>query len=130
MALTRDDVRCLYWRIYVPHLVKGVHIEGQGVKLAVIIGNGRIGIAVKLSEAIHILPGFLAVGVKDMGTIAVNLNSLNLLGEHIAADVVPFFNHQDGFFSLKHPLSKGRTEQPCPHHQIIVVHFGFLFLWD
>ena len=47
---------CLLRSRYAPHLVKGVHIERQIIEFAFIACQRRIGIAIKLHEAIHEVP--------------------------------------------------------------------------
>ena len=69
---------------HTPHLIEGVHIEGQIVDLAVIVGNGAVGVAVELRKLVHILPHGLVVGVEDVGTVAVHIDALHRLGVDVA----------------------------------------------
>ena len=71
-----------------PHLVEGVHVEGQVVDLAVVVGHRAVGVAVELCKLVHILPHSLVVGVEDMGTVAVDIDALHALGVDVARDVV------------------------------------------
>ena len=122
MPLGGDDLHRLFWGIHAPHLMEGIHIEGQGVKLTIVIGDGGIGIAVEFGKSIHIIPCLGTVRVEDMGSVAVNLNTFHFLGVYIAGNMISLFNDKDGFSSFVHPLGKSCTEQPCAHYQIIVVH--------
>ena len=120
-SLGGDDLHGLLGAIHPPHLMEGVHVEGQGVQLPVEIGNGGVGVAVEFGEAVYIIPGSPAVRVEDVGPVAVNLDALHFLGIDVAADVAALLNHQDGFPRRFHLLGEGRPEQAGPHHQIIIV---------
>ena len=87
-----------------------------------IIGNGRIGIAVEFRKLVDIIPSFLAVRMEDMGTVAVHLNALYLLGVDIAANVTAPLQHQNGLSVFLHLLGKCRAIKPCTHHKIIIMH--------
>ena len=39
-----------------PHLVKGVHVEREVIQLALIIGHGRIGVAVEWNDGVDEVP--------------------------------------------------------------------------
>ena len=102
-------------------LLEGVHIEGQIVDLAVIVGNGTVGVAVALRKLVHILPHCLAAGVEDVGTIAVDLNALYFLGVDIPGNVAALINHKACFARLFCLLGKHRTVKACAYDEIIVM---------
>ena len=87
-----------------------------------IIGNGRIGIAVKFRKLVDIIPCLPAVGMENMSAIAVNLNALYLLGVDIAANVTAPLQHQNGLSIFLHLLGKCRAIKPRTHHKIIIMH--------
>ena len=116
---------------HTPHLIEGVHIEGQIVDLAVIVGNGAVGVAVELRKLVHILPHCLAAGVENVGPIAVDLNALHFLGVDIPGNVAALINHKACFARLFCFLGEHRTVKACAYDEIIVmVHPCFSFFLD
>ena len=60
--------------------------------------------------------------MEDVGTVAVHLNSLYLLGVDIAANVTAPLQHQNGLSVFLHLLGKCRAIKPRTHHKIIIMH--------
>ena len=112
----------LLWSRHAPHFIEGIHVEGQGVQLPVVIRHRGIGVAVKFREPVDVLPRGLVVGVENMGAVGMYLDSLDLLGIHIAADVTPPVDHKHGLPRRLHLPGKDSAEQPRPHDQIIIPH--------
>ena len=56
-----------------------------------------------------------------MGAVTVHLDALDVLRIHIAADMIPPVNDQDGLARRPDLLGKGRAEQPCAHDEILVM---------
>ena len=99
--------------------------------LAVIVGNGAVGVAVELRKLVHILPHCLAAGVEDVGPIAVDLYALHFLGVDIPGNVAALINHKARFARLFCFLGKHRTVKACAYDEIIVmVHPCFSFFLD
>ena len=103
-----------------PHLVEGVHIKGQIVQLALVVGNGGIGVAVELGIAVDIIPHGLVVGVEDMRTVAVNGDAGDILGIDIARNVAALVNDKAGFAGVGGFAGKDGTEQTGTDDQIII----------
>ena len=87
-----------------------------------VICHWGIGIAVKFREPVYILPDTPVIGMENVGTVAVNLNALHVLGVDIAADVAALVDYQHGFPGLAHLLSKRRAVQARADDQIVIVH--------
>ena len=87
----------LFRHHHAPHPIEGVHVEGQAVQLALVIGNRRVGEAVERRKAAHIIPHLFVVGVEDMRAVAVDVDALHLFGVDIAGDVRPLVDDEDGF---------------------------------
>ena len=68
-----------------------------------VIRHRRIGVAVEFREPVDILPRGLVVGVENMGTVAVDVDALPLLGVDVACNVAALVN--DG-------RSQARTSPP------------------
>ena len=62
-----------------------------------------------------------------MGAVGMYLDSLDLLGIHIAADVTPPVDHKHGLPRRLHLPGKDSAEQPRPHDQIIIPHGRYSF---
>ena len=76
-----------------PHLIEGIHVEGQVVELALVVGDRRVGVAVELHDGVDEVPHLLAVRVEDMGTIFMDIDSFDGLAIDIAAQIGAFVNH-------------------------------------
>ena len=61
-----DPGLCLGGGHHTPHLVEGVHVEGQIVDLAMVVGHRAVGVAVELRKLVHILPHGLVVGISSV----------------------------------------------------------------
>ena len=109
-----------------PHLVEGVHVEGQVVDLAVVVGHRAVGVAVELCKLVHILPHSLVVGVEDMRTVAVHVDALHSFGVDIARDMVALIDDQTLFACLFGLVGKHGTEQTGTNDEIIVLFHAFI----
>lgn len=75
----------LLWCQNTPHLIEGVHIEGQVILPTLVIGDRRIGVAIELDNRIHKIPNLFIRGMEDMGTIFMDIDALDVLAIDIAA---------------------------------------------
>ncbi len=73
-----------------PHLIEGVHIEGEAVEFPVEIRNRGIGETVPFRETIHVIPDVIEIRVENMRAVAVDVDALDGLGVNIPGDVVAF----------------------------------------
>ena len=74
-----------------PHILLKVYIfERQRIQLPFIVSNGRVGEAIELGKLRNIAPYFFVVGMKNVRTIFVNINPLNVLCVNIARNVRTF----------------------------------------
>ena len=94
-----------------PHLVEGVHVEGQVVELALVVGHGGVGVAVKLNDGVHEVPHLLVGGVEDMGTILVDVDTFDILAIDIATQVGAFVYDEAGFACLTGFVGEGGAEE-------------------
>ena len=101
---------------HTPHLVEGVHVKGQGIELALIVGNRGIGKAVKFGELVYIIPDLFVVGVENMGAVNVDIDIFHGFGVYISGDVIPFVNDQNGFPGGLSLLGKYCAVQTCTYH--------------
>ena len=70
-----------------PHLGKRVHVEGHVVDLAFVVGDGGVHVVVELGETVHVVPDVLERRMEDVCAVFVNVDSLDLLGVHVARDM-------------------------------------------
>ena len=115
-----DFSRCFLGSNNAPHLIKCVHIKRQGIQLSLIVGNRGIGKPVKLSKLVYIIPNRFVVGVENMGTVNVDIDTLYLFGIHIACNVIPLVDDQHLFTGSLCLLRKHRAIQACANDQIII----------
>ena len=74
-------------RNHAPHLIKGIHVERQRVKLALVVGYRRVRKAVELGKLGDIIPDLFVVGMEDMCAVLMDVNALNVLGINIARNI-------------------------------------------
>lgn len=113
-ALRFDLRRSLLRRHHAPHLIKCVHIEGQGIELPFVIRHRRIGKAVERRKLIHIVPNLGIIGVENMRAVLVDLNALDFLRIDISGNMVTLINDQHRFPVCFRLLRKNRAIQPAP----------------
>ena len=93
LALLLDLGGCFLWRHNAPHFIKGVHVEGQRVEFALVVGDGRVREAVELPKLGDIVPYFFVVGMENMGTVLVHVDALDILRVDVARDIGAFVNY-------------------------------------
>ena len=119
-ALLVDLRPRLLRRHHAPHLVEGVHVEGQRVQLALVVGHRRVGEAVEVGEAGHVVPHLFVVGVEDVRAVLVHVDALHVLGVHVAGDVGPLVDHQHLPARVRRLAGEGRPEQAGADDEIVV----------
>ena len=82
-----------------PHLVEGVHIERQIIELAMIVGDGAVGVSVKGHDGVYEVPDGPVVGMEDVGSILMDVDAFDILAIDIAAQVWAFV-YDEEFFAL------------------------------
>ena len=103
-----------------PHLVEGVHVEGQVVELALVVGYGGVGVAVELDDGVHEVPYLLVGGVEDMGTVFVDVDTFDVLAIDVTAEVGAFVYDEAGLACLTGFVGEGGAEEAGAYYQIIV----------
>ena len=105
-----------------PHFIKGIHVEGQRIQLTLIVGNGRVCKAVELGKPGDIVPDLFVVGVEDVRTILMDVNTLDVLGINVARDVGALIHDQHGFAVGLGLMGEDGTVQTGADYQIIIFH--------
>ena len=121
-ALLLDLGGCLLRRYNAPHLIEGIHIEGQRVKLALVVGDGRVCKAVELGKLGDVVPYLFVVGVEDMRTVFVDMDALDALGIDIARNVGALIHDQHGFSVGLGLMGEDGAVQTGADYQIIIFH--------
>ena len=121
-ALLLDLGGCLLRRYNAPHLIEGVHIEGQRIQLTLIVGNGRVRKAVELGKPGDIAPDLFVVGVEDVRTILMDVDTLDVLGINVARNVGALIHDQHGFAVDPGLMGEDGTVQTGADYQIIIFH--------
>ena len=115
-----DFGRRLSRRHHAPHFVEGVHVEGQAVQFAVIVGYRRIGVAVESGEPAGPVPGPAAVGVKNMRPVRMHVNAFHGFGVDVSGDVGALFDHQHPLAPVRRLPGEHRAVQARADDQIII----------
>ena len=108
-------------RLDSPHLIEGVHVEGQVVELALVVGDGRVDEIIKSRELTNVLPNFFVAGVEDVGAILVNLNAFNFFGEDVAADVAALFDNETTLAALGSFVGKHGAEKTGADDEVVIM---------
>ena len=116
-------------RDHTPHLIKSIHIEGQRVELALVVGNRRVGKAVELRKLGDIIPDFFVVGMEDMCAVLVDVDTLDVLGVDIARNVGALINHQHALAVCLCLMRKDSAVQAGADYQIII-HIAVLLYFN
>ena len=105
-----------------PHLIKGIHVEGQRIQFTLIVGNGRVCKAVELGKPGDIVPNLFVVGVEDVRTILMDVDTLDVLGINVARNVGALIHDQHGFAVDLGLMGEDGTVQTGADYQIIIFH--------
>ena len=112
----------LLGRANAPELIEGVHVEGQVIQLSLIIGNGAVGIAVHVNEAMHIPPQGIIVSVENMRPILMDVDAVHQPGIHVAAHMRALFQHQTAFARVQQLAGDGRPGEAGADDQVGIRH--------
>ena len=121
-ALLLDLGGCLLRRDDAPHLIKGIHVEGQRIQFTPIVGNRRVRKAVELGKPGDIVPDLFVVGVEDVRTILMDVDTLDVLGINVARNVGALIHDQHGFAVDLGLMGEDGTVQTGADYQIIIFH--------
>ena len=94
--------------------------EGEVVFLSMIVCNRGIDIAVKIRKTIYEIPHFIIIGMEDMRTISMNIDSLNALRVTITGYMVPSIDNKAFLSCIGHQSCKGGTIEACANYKKIV----------
>ena len=94
-----------------------------------IIGNRAVCKTVELRKLCNIIPDLLIIGMENMCTILMNIDSLNLLCVHVSCNIRAFVDHENRFARLLRLMSKDSTVKTGAYDKIIV-HSFFSLLFD
>ena len=122
---------CLVGCAGAPHLVKGVHVEGQVVEAVAVAGHGRVGVAVELDKAVHVLPHASVGGVEDVCAVAVHVDARHFLAANVSAGVFATVDDETAAACLAGLVGKDAAEESCADNEIIVRSFhrnGFIYV--
>ena len=110
-----------------PHLIKGVHVEGQRVEFALVVGNRRVREAVELREPGDVIPDLFIVCMENMCTVLVDVDALDVLGVDVARNVGALVHDEYTLAVYLGLVSKNCAVQARTDYKIII-HSGISFL--
>ena len=103
-----------------PHLVEGVHVEGQVVEFPLVVGYRRVGVSVERGDGVDEVPHFLVGGVEDVGAINVYVDSFHFFAIHIATQVWTLVNHKAFLAFLVGEVGESGSEETRTHDEVVV----------
>ena len=104
-----------------PHAVKGIHIEGQVVKLAFIISDRTIGVAVELHNQIHEIPYIFVICMENVSAILMHVDAFHLLAVDITTKVWTLVYYKTFLAHLLSAIGKCGSEQARTNYEVIIV---------
>ena len=104
---------------------KGVHIEGQIVEFASVVGNRVVDVGHKLHDRVYPLPHIGIRGVEDVWTVAMNCNTVAIFAVEVTARMATAVNDKHALARLYGAISDHRAEEPRANDKDIV---GFAIL--
>ena len=108
-------------RDHTPHLIKGIHVEGQRIELALVIGHGGVGEPVEGGELVDVVPDLGVVGVEDVSAVDVDVDALHLFGVDVAGDVGALVDDQNLLAGVSGGAGAHSTVQAGADDQIIIM---------
>ena len=106
--------------VNLPELMKGVHVERQGIELAVGEGLGGIDVVVEVGEAVHEIPNHPVAGVEDVSPVGVHIDAVPCRGVAVATDVGPFVNQQAASARVGGQPGEGGAVEAATDNQIVI----------
>ena len=91
-----------------------------------IICYRRIGKAVELGKAVHILPYLFVVCMENMGAVFVNMDPFHLLCINISCDSRTFIDYQDAFSCRLRLMCKYCSEETCTDNKKVIFVFSHI----
>lgn len=104
-----------------PHLVEGVHVEGEVVEAAFVVGDGGVGVAVELYDGVDEVPHLFVGGMEDMCAILMDVDALDVLAIDVAAQVWAFVDDEARLALLAGEVGERGSEEPGAHDEIVVM---------
>ena len=108
------------WCYHTPHFIKGIHIKRKTVQLPLVISHRTVGKAVKVCIFCHIVPYHPVIGMKNMCTIPVYMDSFYILCVNIPGNMISFINNKHLFSCFSGFTGKYGTEKSRSNYQIII----------
>jgi hypothetical protein len=103
-----------------------MHVEREVVQLTLVYGYGGIDKPVEFDKGIHVFPYAVVVGVENMGTVPVYVDSIHILAPGIPASMWPPVDDQAGFTPFFDLVRRHCPEQTRSNNKkIIFIHIGF-----
>ena len=106
-----------------PHLMERVHIEGQVVKLALVVGQRRVRVSVEGHKRVDKLPYLLVGSVENMCAVLVYVDALALFAIDVASQMGALVDHQALLALPMCHAGIGRPEESSANHQEVVFSF-------
>ena len=103
-----------------PHLIKRVHIKRQIIALSIIICDRGVHKMIKRCKLVDVIPYPLIRGMKNMGAIYMDADSLLVAAINIPTSVRTFFHKQASFAPFTGFICKHTAKRTCAHDQIII----------
>ena len=119
-ALRGHLALCLLGSNDAPERMEGIHIEGQMIEPAAIVGERAVDVGHKLPIGVDVLPHLSVRGMKDVRAVAVHRDAAVVLRIAVAADVGAAVDDEALFAPLDRLGGEHRPEQPRTDDEKVV----------
>lgn len=87
-----------------------------------IIGYRRVSESIEFCELIYIIPYCSIVGMKNMGTIFMHMDSFHIFSIYIPGNMRTFIHHKNRFSCFYCFAGEYSSKKPSSYNQIIIFH--------
>ncbi len=115
-----NHLPCFIGRIHSPQLVEGIHVERKVVQFPFEASQWRIDESVEFNQAVDIFPNLLVMGVEDMCSIFMDMNTIYFFAEDIASCMGALVNDQTTFSMPLSFVGKNGSEKSRSDYEIII----------
>ena len=115
---------------HAPHLIEGVHVEGEIVETSVgSLRHRAVGIAVERHDGIDEVPHPAVGSVEDVGAILMHVYTFDFLAIDISASVRTLVNHEASPALFAGEMSESGAIQSRANYEVVVMRVFHLLRW-
>ena len=111
-----------------PHLVERVHVERQVVKLAFVIRDRAVRVAVEFDDGIYEIPYLLVARMENVGAVFMDVDALDIFAIDVSTQLCALVDDEALFAHFVGAVCKSCPEKAGTDNQIIVFFYQRHFL--